>query len=144
MVSYQLRDFKSFIVTLGDVADKGSLDKAADGISKIADSISKIDIDKAVAFGDLFKSASTLGRDKRAYVALAKAVEDIREMMQKAAEEEKVGLGAGAGRADIKGGGKAGGDMKALNSTLSQLSAAITDLPISIASMELVVTDPNR
>ena len=157
MVSYQLRDFKSFIVTLGDVADKGSLDKAADGISKIADSISKIDIDKAVAFGDLFKSASTLGRDKRAYVALAKAVEDIREMMQKAAEEEKgpdkygfaaiaekMGLGAGAGRADLKGGGKAGGDMKALNSTLSQLSAAITDLPISIASMELVVTDPNR
>ena len=78
-------------------------------------------------------------------------------MMQKAAEEEKgpdkygfaaiaekLGLGAGAGRADIKGGGKAGGDMKALNSTLSQLSAAITDLPISIASMELVVTDPNR
>ena len=90
-------------------------------------------------------------------MALAKAVEDIREMMQKAAEEEKgpdkygfaaiaekMGLGAGAGRADLKGGGKAGGDMKALNSTLSQLSAAITDLPISIASMELVVTDPNR
>ena len=56
-MSAELDDFSSFIVTLGDVAEKGLLDKAAEGISKIADSINKIDIDKTVAFGDLFKSA---------------------------------------------------------------------------------------
>ena len=78
-MSEELDDFKSFIVTLGDVAEKGQLDKAAEGISKIADSINKIDIDKAISFGNLFDSASSLSSDRGAYRALAKAVEDIRE-----------------------------------------------------------------
>ena len=80
-ISMQLDDFAEFIVTIGDVAEKGQLDKAADGISKIADAVNKIEIDKAVAFGDLFKSSSQLSSDRGAYRALAKAVSDIRDMM---------------------------------------------------------------
>ena len=147
-ISPQLKDFSTFIVTLGDVAEKGLLDKAADGISKIADSINKIDIDKTVAFGDLFKSSSTLSEDKGAYKALAKAVEDIRDMM---AETGGGGPSAIDKIQNAFDGGNRGaapaapvaakgmGDMKKLNATLASLSQAITNLPGDIASAEFVV-----
>ena len=147
LISPQLHDFSSFIVTLGDVAEKGLLDKAADGISKIADSINKIDIDKTVAFGDLFKSSSELSDDRGAYKALARAVEDIRDMM-----EETGGGGPGLidkglnaldggnrGAAPAVAKSKGGGDMRKLNSTLASLSQAITALPGNIESAEFVV-----
>ena len=147
LISPQLHDFSSFIVTLGDVAEKGLLDKAADGISKIADSINKIDIDKTVAFGDLFKSSSELSDDRGAYKALARAVEDIRDMM-----EETGGGGPGLidkglnaldggnrGAAPAVAKSKGSGDMKKLNSTLASLSRAITALPGNIESAEFVV-----
>ena len=146
-ISPQLKDFSTFIVTLGDVAEKGLLDKAADGISKIADSINKIDIDKTVAFGDLFKSSSTLSEDKGAYKALAKAVEDIRDMMEESGGS-KPGLinkglnlldGGNRGVAPAAPVAKGIGDMKKLNSTLASLSQAITNLPGDIASAEFVV-----
>ena len=76
-ISMQLDDFAEFIVTIGDVAEKGQLDKAADGISKIADAVNKIEIDKAVAFGDLFNSTSALSSNRGAYRALAKAVSTL-------------------------------------------------------------------
>ena len=147
-ISPQLKDFSTFIVTLGDVAEKGLLDKAADGISKIADSINSIDIDKTVAFGDLFKSSSTLSEDKGAYKALAKAVEDIRDMM---AETGGGGPSAIDKIQNAFDGGNRGaapaapvaakgmGDMKKLNATLASLSQAITNLPGDIASAEFVV-----
>ena len=147
LISPQLHDFSSFIVTLGDVAEKGLLDKAADGISKIADSINKIDIDKTVAFGDLFKSSSELSDDRGAYKALARAVEDIRDMM-----EETGGGGPGLidkGLNALDGGNRGAapavaksngsGDMRKLNSTLASLSRAITALPGNIESAEFVV-----
>ena len=147
LISPQLHDFSSFIVTLGDVAEKGLLDKAADGISKIADSINKIDIDKTVAFGDLFKSSSELSDDRGAYKALARAVEDIRDMM-----EETGGGGPGLidkGLNALDGGNRGAapavaksngsGDMRKLNSTLASLSQAITALPGNIESAEFVV-----
>ena len=147
-VSPQLKDFSTFIVTLGDVAEKGLLDKAADGISKIADSINKIDIDKTVAFGDLFKSSSTLSEDKGAYKALAKAVEDIRDMMAETggggpSTIDKIqnafdgGNRGAAPAAPVAAKGM--GDMKKLNATLASLSQAITNLPGDIASAEFVV-----
>ena len=136
-----------FIVTLGDVAEKGLLDKAADGISKIADSINKIDIEKTVAFGDLFKSSASLSEDKGAYKALAKAVGDIRDMM---ADRwwwrrwwRKISLSMdrifkkGDKPAASKGKASTGGDPnKRLNSTLGRLEQAITALPTSISNYE--------
>jgi len=146
-VSPQLKDFSTFIVTLGDVAEKGLLDKAADGISKIADSINKIDIDKTVAFGDLFKSSSTLSEDKGAYKALAKAVEDIRDMMAETGGGGPSAIdkiqnafdGGNRGAAPAPVAAKGMGDMKKLNATLASLSQAITNLPGDIASAEFVV-----
>ena len=138
-ISMQLNDFKSFIVTLGDVAEKGLLDKAADGITKIADAINKIDIEKTVAFGDLFKASGELSSSSRSYRALASAVEDIRDIL---AEQQGPSM-VEKGFDKIFGNDKkpAAGNtaptsnpdsMKQLNSTLSRLDRAITALPVNI------------
>jgi hypothetical protein len=152
LVSHQLRDFSTFIVTLGDVAEKGLLDKAADGISKIADSINKIDIDKTVAFGDLFKSSARLSEDKGAYKALAKAVEDIRDMMAEPAAGgesvlDKIFKKSATDKGGTPGpkGSKGSGDPnKRLNSTLGRLEQAITALPTNIQTMKLEVSMPGQ
>jgi len=153
LISTQLHDFSTFIVTLGDVAEKGLLDKAADGISKIADSINKIDIDKTVAFGDLFKSSAKLSEDDDAYKALAKAVEDIRDMMADSGGATDSGGGFLSGAKDLLGFGpsapakvaaKGPDPMKRLNSTLGRLESAITALPTNIQTMKLEVTLPNQ
>ena len=153
LVSHQMRGFSTFIVTLGDVAEKGLLDKAADGISKIADSINKIDIDKTVAFGDLFKSSASLSEDKGAYKALAKAVEDIRDMMSDSGGGEGGGgetvmdriFNKGDKPAASKGKASTGSDSnKRLNRTLGRLEQAITALPTNISTMKLEVSMPGQ
>ena len=141
--SMQLDDFATFVVTIGDVAEKGQLEKAAEGISKMADAVNKIEIDKAVAFGDLFKSSSKLTSERGAYKALAKAVEDIRDMM-----EDQGGGGAnvfekaanfidGGSRGKSTGGKSTGGsgkDSKALLSALAGVQNALVELPSNIIS----------
>ena len=150
VISDQLHDFSDFIVTLGNVAEKGLLDKAADGISKIADSINKIDIDKTVAFGELFKSSATLSNDDDAYKALANAVEDIRDMMAEGSGggESLLDKGlnlVGLGSVKPDKAAKKGPDpMKKLNSTLGRLESAITALPTAIQTMKLEVSLPNQ
>jgi len=146
-MSQELDDFKSFIVTLGDVAEKGQLDKAAEGISKIADSINKIDIDKTVAFGDLFKASNDLGNNRSAYRALARAVEDIRDMMSESDDgpnlfEKVTGTGAAAKKPAASSGSS---DLK---KTLNSLNRTIGGLPnqmkTALATATITVEDPNR
>ena len=146
-MSSELKDFSSFIVTLGDVAEKGLLDKAAEGISKIADSINKIDIDKTVAFGDLFKSSADLSSNSKAYEALASAVSDIRDILSTPSGGDGTGMGsaAGSGGAPAIGGGGGGSDAK-LNKTLRSLNSAISQLPgrmqTAISTADITVTVP--
>ena len=146
-MSQELDDFKSFIVTLGDVAEKGQLEKAAEGISKIADSINKIDIDKTVAFGDLFRASNDLGENRSAYKALARAVEDIRDMMSESGGDgpnfiEKI---TGTGSAS-KSSGSSSGSSNKLDKTLRSLNSAISSLPgkmqTAIATADITVTLP--
>ena len=143
-VSEELDDFKSFIVTLGDVAEKGQLDKAAEGISKIADSINKIDIDKAVTFGNLFDSASNLSSDRTAYRALAKAVEDIRDIMSHPADTgggllEKILPGT-------KSEPRTASSSSDLKRTLGKLNSAIDALPnriqTAVSTAEITISPP--
>ena len=144
-MSSELKDFSSFIVTLGDVAEKGLLDKAAEGISKIADSINKIDIDKTIAFGDLFKSSADLSSNSRAYSALASAVEDIRDILGAPAGGGGEGAGAAAGGTPTGGGGGGGSDAK-LNKTLRSLNSAISQLPgkiqTAVSTAEITISGP--
>ena len=147
LISPQLHDFSSFIVTLGDVAEKGLLDKAAEGISKIADSINKIDIDKTVAFGDLFKSSSELSDDRGAYKALARAVEDIRDMM---AEPADTGFSIFGPKTEGESGGnssgapaaaRSGSSNKALERQLGKVASAISGFPAQIQTAMLSIPD---
>ena len=142
-VSMQLDDLATFITTIGEVAEKGQLDKAADGMSKIADAVNKIEIDKAVAFGDLFRASSKLSDDKSAYRALAKAVEDIRDMM--AAPAEGGGEEGGGnvfqrvfGGGDDKKKSSSGTDPRLLKS-LANINRTMANLPGMISSIELEV-----
>jgi len=145
-ISMQLDDFAEFIVTIGDVAEKGQLDKAADGISKIADAVNKIEIDKAVAFGDLFNSTSALSSNRGAYRALAKAVQDIRDIMVSdsggGGETDSGGGVVGYvkdkmfGKSESKSSSTSKGD-KALMSTLSNIDRTLKSLPGEIASIEI-------
>ena len=147
LISPQLKDFSTFIVTLGGVAEKGLLDKAADGISKIADSINKIDIDKTVAFGDLFKSSSTLSEDDGAYKALAKAVEDIRDMMAETsggggfADKINSSLGIDGAPAAEQAAAKDSTSNKALERQLGKVAAAISGFPAEITTAMLGIPD---
>jgi len=129
-ISEQLEDFSSFIVTLGDVARKGYLDKAAEGISKIADSINKIDIDKTIAFGELFRSSAKLQDDDDAYDALAQAVEDIRDILKSGGTATASNAGGTGGT----GGGSSSGGNASLNITLRSLNRAIDTLPRKIST----------
>jgi hypothetical protein len=146
-MSEELDDFKSFIVTLGDVAEKGQLDKAADGISKIADSINKIDIDKAVTFGNLFNSASDLTSDRGAYRALARAVEDIRDIMVADTGGSDGGVvGAIKDKVFGKSEPKPSSGSSDLKRTLGKLNSAIDALPnrmqTAISTAEITVVTP--
>ena len=145
-MSQELDDFKSFIVTLGDVAEKGQLDKAAEGISKIADSINKIDIDKTVAFGDLFKASNDLGNNKSAYRALANAVEDIRDMMSESGGDDRNVFEKITGTGKSPTSSSSSGSNAKLNKTLNSLNAAISQLPgrmqTAISTAEITVTVP--
>ena len=146
-MSEELDDFKSFIVTLGDVAEKGQLDKAADGISKIADSINKIDIDKAVTFGNLFNSASDLTSDRGAYRALARAVEDIRDIMVAYTGGSDGGVvGAIKDKVFGKSEPKPSSGSSDLKRTLGKLNSAIDALPnrmqTAISTAEITVVTP--
>ena len=148
-MSKELDDFKSFIVTLGDVAEKGQLDKAAEGISKIADSINKIDIDKTVAFGNLFKASNDLGNNRSAYRALAKAVEDIRDMMAEPTDSGPNMLEKAANFVDGGSRGKsAAGGNSELKKTLTSLNRTIGGLPdrmaTALSTATITVEDPNR
>ena len=147
LISPQLHDFSSFIVTLGDVAEKGLLDKAAEGISKIADSINKIDIDKTVAFGDLFKSSSELSDDRGAYKALARAVEDIRDMMAEPADTgfsifgPKTEGESGGNSSSAPAASKSSSSNKALERQLGKVASAISGFPAEITTAMLGIPD---
>ena len=141
-ISEELEDFSSFIVTLGDVAEKGQLDKAADGISKIADSINKIDVDKAITFGNLFDSANSLSSDRSNYRALARAVEDIRDILAEPADTGGGGV-VGAIKDKVFGKSESKSSSSGTDKTLRKLNASIDALPskiqTAISSIELEV-----
>ena len=149
-ISAELKDFSGFIVTLGDVAKKGLLDDAAEGIEKIAKAIDGIDTYKTELLGDLFKSASQLSRNDKAYIALGKAVERITkeltknrasmaDLIQNALPGGGTPEGGGGGTGNIQIGSAFGADAEEVVTTLRKLNATMNELPGRISDMKLVV-----
>jgi len=149
-ISAELKDFSGFIVTLGDVAKKGLLDDAAEGIEKIAKAIDGIDTYKTELLGDLFKSASQLSRNDKAYIALGKAVERITKELTKNRVSMRDAIanalpgggtpeGGGGGTGNIQIGSAFGADAEEVVTTLRKLNATMNELPGRISDMKLVV-----
>ena len=139
--SGQLDHMKSFVTTMSHSAKKGYLDKAADGMTKMAAAVNSIDTVKAEAFANLFKGAGDLTNNKLAFQSLLDAVEDIREAL--------AGGGAGGETPPAGGGGgtpPAGQSglqptLNSINSALSRLNGTMSGLPAAIQSIKIVVPD---
>jgi hypothetical protein len=143
-ISLQLKDFSTFIVTLGDVAQDGSLAKAATDIQSISNAINSIDAYKADSLGNLFKGAGELSNNRRAYRALSNAVEEIRDIL--GAQGDSIGNainGAINGDSEqVSGGGTETTSnqglkrsMNKINFTLSQLNSTMKQLPVAISAL---------
>jgi hypothetical protein len=143
MMRPAMNHFSGWITDLADAADDGSLNKAGTDLEKIAAAINSVDPFKAEAMAGLFSGAGELGENRRAYQTLARAVEDIRDLLSET---------SGGGEAATTEGGApaAGGSSKSsnnnaamvrLNSTLSRLNSTMSSLPASIQSIKIIVED---
>jgi hypothetical protein len=139
----------TFVTKVGDQAMKGALQKAADGFQGIADAINSVELDKANAMGDLFKGASKLSSDAKAYQKLVEAVEEIRDILSK--EGGSTGSTGGGGfmqsilptaptTAAPTTAAPAGTDGRLL-SALERINSTMANLPSQIAAIEIKVRD---
>lgn len=159
--SSHINDFRRLINDMGKRAADGDLEKAAADMQSMADAINSVDLVKAEAFGALFKGAADITDNggRAALRALTDAVEEIRDLMSvsttAAAETTATPVGSAATRSTAAettatpAGGAAtnatadqsGADTTALlnriNSTLSSLNSTMTNLPGSIAAIEI-------
>ena len=141
----------TFVTQVGNQAIKGALDKAADGFQGIADAINSVELDKANAMGDLFKGASKLSSDAKAYQKLVEAVEEIRDVLT----GEKQGTQGGGFMQSVLPAAptvpvtpKPGSPAQTAQATDARLLAALekinstmANLPSAIASIEIKVRD---
>lgn len=141
----------TFVTQVGNQATKGALDKAADGFQGIADAINSVELDKANAMGDLFKGASKLSSDAKAYKKLVEAVEEIRDVLT---GEKQAPQGGGfmqsvlPAAATVPVTPKPGSPAQTAQATDARLLAALekinntmANLPSAIAAIEIKVRD---
>ena len=145
-----LDHMQGFITELSTYAQDGSLAKAATDIQSISNAVNSIDSMKAESFANLFKGAGELSSNKKAYGALADAVEEIRDILS--SQGSSIGgaiggaldraLGGGGGEDQKKdGGGGMGKTLQKMNSTLGKLNSTVAQLPASIQMITLEVKD---
>ena len=145
-----LDHMQGFITELSTYAQDGSLAKAATDIQSISNAVNSIDSMKAESFANLFKGAGELSSNKKAYGALADAVEEIRDILS--SQGNSIGgaiggaldraLGGGGGEDQKKaGGGGMGKTLQKMNSTLGKLNSTVAQLPASIQMITLEVKD---
>jgi hypothetical protein len=139
-----LDHMQGFITELSVYAQDGSLAKAATDIQSISNAVNSIDSMKAESFANLFKGAGELSSNKKAYSALADAVEEIRDIL--GSQGSSIGDAVGGAISNAFGGGddkksskdNSGGinkSMNKINSTLSQLNNTMGNLPIAISNL---------
>ena len=145
----QVDHMQGFISEISKNAGKGLIHKAADGMSKMAAAINKIDADKAESFANLFKGAGELTTNTMAYFQLLNAVEDIRDALSGSSDEGLFSKIGGALGDAITGGGKEkdsekglGTTLKSINSTLGNINSTMSQLPSSIQAIKITVANP--
>ena len=139
---------QGFITELSTYAQDGSLAKAATDMESIASAVNSIDAHKADSFANLFKGAGELSSNRRAYMQLADAVEDIRDILDNQGTSIGGAIGGALDRA--LGGGEEkkktdgpsiGNTLRKMNTTLSGLSNTMSQLPASIQSIKIVLDE---
>lgn len=144
MFSFRMNNFSEFIVTIADAGEEGKLMNAADGMEAIANAVNSIDLDSAEAFGNLFKASAELQSNRRAYMALADAVQEIKDVLGGGEEEDGGGLPFPNPFKKKDDGPKNKGlssTLKSINSTLGSLQSTMNRLPGAIQSIKIVVDD---
>ena len=142
MFSFRMNNFSEFIVTIADAGEEGKLMNAADGMEAIANAVNSIDLDSAEAFGNLFKASAELQSNRRAYMALADAVQEIKDVLGGGEEEDGGGLPFPNPFKKKDDGPKNKGlssTLKSINSTLGSLQSTMNRLPGAIQSIKIVV-----
>ena len=138
-----MNNFSEFIVTIADAGEEGKLMNAADGMEAIANAVNSIDLESAEAFGNLFKASAELQSNRRAYMALADAVQEIKDVLGGGEEEGGGGLPfpfPGKKKDEPKNKGLSS-TLKSINSTLGSLQSTMNRLPGAIQSIKIVVDD---
>jgi len=136
----QVDHMQGFISEISKNAGKGLIHKAADGMSKMAAAINKIDADKAESFANLFKGAGELSNNAAAYAQLLSAVEDIRDALNVSSTgtTTTAATGTNSGGGDSKG---LDSTLKSINSALANLNGTMNRLPAAIQSIQIIVPD---
>jgi len=133
---------EGFLTEISDRAKDGSLTVAANEMQRITAAINKIDPYKAEKFAELFSSAGTLTRNKKAQEELINAIKEIKELLSSEGGEGGEGGGILAGLKGLfSGGGGKGPDMSQLNSTLGRINTTLGSLPAAIEGITLKVVE---
>ena len=133
----RLDKFTMFINDISKNAANGRIAKAAKGIEAIAKAVNQIDVNKAIAFGDLFEASGKIPEGNviadDQYDKLSDLVQEIADAMG----EIKVSSGGGGTGNDLN----LKNTLRNLNKTVGQLNSSVQALPSSIATATFEVVD---
>jgi len=145
--SSHIDDFRRLINDIGERAADGDLEQAAKDIKSMSDAINDVDLQKAEAFGDLFKGASdiTSNGGAAALSALADAVSEIRDILNKSDEGGTINttdtstVNANTTGAQVSNSNNTQiqTSLNRINSTLASLNTTMNSLPGNIAAIEI-------
>ncbi len=133
--SSRVNGMNALISQLGRVGSNGSLEKAATSIEKITAAINRVDVNKALAFGDLFNSTASLPEASilnDSYDEVKRVVEDIAEAI---GEIRTSGAQTNTNSMSLNN------TLKTLVVAVNQLNTVTQALPSTLQTSTFVVND---
>ena len=133
----RVNGMNALVSQLGRVGKDGSLAKAATSIEKITAAINKVDVNKALAFGDLFSSTAKLPEASilnDSYDEVKRVVEDIAEAI---GEIRTSGAQTNTNSMSLNN------TLKTLVTAVNQLNTVTQALPSTLQTATFTVSDPD-
>ena len=137
--SSRVNGMNGLITQLGRVGKDGSLEKAATSIEKITTAINKVDVDKALAFGELFKSTAKL---PEANTVLRDQYDGIKDLVTEIAES--IGEIRTSGAQTNTNSMSLNNTLKKLVVTINQLNTVTRALPSTLQTSTFIVSDSDN
>jgi len=132
----RVNGMNGLITQLGRVGKDGSLAKAATSIEKITAAINKVDVNKALAFGELFKSTASL---PEANNVLADSYDGIKGLVEDIAES--IGEIRTSGAQTNTNSMSLNNTLKTLVTAVNQLNTVTQALPSTLQTATFTVSD---